>query len=95
MTRTDLVNALADRAGTSRAEASRLIDLVFDPATGVIARALQSGEKVQISGFGTFEAKDRKARTGRDPRSGAPIHIPATRTATFRAGKALKDGVAA
>jgi DNA-binding protein HU-beta len=93
MTRTDFVNALADRAGTSRAEASRLVDLVFDPTTGVIAKALQAGDKVQLSGFGTFEAKSRKARTGRNPRTGEPIHIPASMTATFRAGKALKDGV--
>jgi len=93
MTRTDFVNALAERAGSSRADASRLVDLIFDPTSGVIARALQAGEKVQISGFGTFEAKSRKARTGRNPRTGLPIHIPASMTATFRAGKALKDGV--
>jgi DNA-binding protein HU-beta len=93
MTKTDLVAAFADRADINRNEAARLVDLIFDPASGVIANTLRSGDKVQISGFGTFEAKKRKARTGRNPRTGEPITIPPSMTATFRAGKALKDAV--
>jgi DNA-binding protein HU-beta len=59
----------------------------------VIAKALRKGKKVQITGFGTFEVKQRKARTGRNPRTGQTIRIAATRTPGFRSGKGLKDAV--
>jgi len=93
MNKTDLVATLADRASVNRSDAARYVDLLFDPSTGIIAAALRQRQKVQISGFGTFEARRRKGRTGRNPRSGESILIPPSTTAAFRAGKALKDTV--
>lgn len=93
MNKSDLVDALADRTGMTKADASRATDALFDTDDGIIATALSSEERVQITGFGTFEAKHRKARTGRNPRTGETIKIAATMTPSFRAGKGLKDAV--
>ena len=93
MNKTELVAAVADRASISRTDAARLVDTLFDPSNGLIAQTLRSGQKVQLTGFGLFEARRRKGRTGRNPRTGAPIMIPPSTTASFRAGKALKDTV--
>lgn len=93
MNKSDMVQALADRTGLSRADATRAVEAVFDPDTGLIAEALRGGDRVQITGFGTFEAKERKARTGRNPRTGTEIKIGPTISASFRPGKALKDAV--
>lgn len=93
MNKTDLVAGISERSNLSRAEAGRIVDILFDPSSGLIAGALRNRQKVQISGFGTFEARHRKGRTGRNPRTGAPIFIPPSTTASFRAGKALKDAV--
>lgn len=93
MNKSDMVQALADRTGLSRADATRAVEAVFDPDTGLIAEALRGGDRVQITGFGTFEAKERKARTGRNPRTGTEIRIGPTVSASFRPGKALKDAV--
>lgn len=93
MNKSEMVQVLAERAGLSRADAARAVETVFDPESGVIAEALRQGERVQISGFGTFEAKQRKARTGRNPRTGTEIRIGPTVSASFRPGKALKDAV--
>ena len=93
MNKSDLVDALADKTGMTKADAARAVDALFSPDSGVIARALKGDKRVQITGFGTFEAKRRKARTGRNPRTGETIHIPATKTPGFRAGKGLKDGI--
>lgn len=93
MNKSDMVQALADRTGLSRADATRAVEAVFDPESGLIAEALRGGDRVQITGFGTFEAKERKARTGRNPRTGTEIRIGPTVSASFRPGKALKDAV--
>lgn len=93
MNKSDLVDALADRTGMTKADASRAVDALFDTNEGVIVRTLKKGDRVQITGFGTFEAKKRKARTGRNPRTGESIKIAATKTPSFRAGKGLKDGI--
>ncbi|MBW3534444.1 MAG: HU family DNA-binding protein [Gemmatimonadetes bacterium] len=93
MNKSDLVDALADRTGMTKADASRAVDALFDTSEGVIVRTLKKGDRVQITGFGTFEAKKRKARTGRNPRTGETIKIAATKTPSFRAGKGLKDGI--
>jgi len=77
----------------TKADAGRAVDALFSPAGGIIAKALKKGSRVQITGFGTFEAKNRKARTGRNPRTGQTIKIAATKTPSFRAGKGLKDGI--
>lgn len=93
MNKSELVDALADATEMTKADAGRAIDALFGTDTGVIAKALSSGERVQITGFGTFETKQRKARTGRNPRTGETIKIAATNTPGFRAGKGLKDAV--
>jgi DNA-binding protein HU-beta len=93
MNKSDLVDALAEATGMTKADAGRAVDALFSPDTGVIARTLKKGMRVQITGFGTFEAKQRKARTGRNPRTGETIKIAATKTPAFRAGKGLKDGI--
>jgi len=93
MNKSELVDALASSAGMTKADASRAVDALFAPDGGVISGALKSGKRVQITGFGTFEAKQRKARMGRNPRTGQAIHIAATKTPAFRAGKGLKDAI--
>jgi DNA-binding protein HU-beta len=93
MNKSDLVDALADATGMTKADAGRAVDALFSPDGGIIAKTLKKGGRVQITGFGTFEAKNRKARTGRNPRTGTTIRIAATRTPAFRAGKGLKDGI--
>jgi DNA-binding protein HU-beta len=93
MNKSDLVDALAASAGMTKADASRAVDALFAPDGGVISGALKAGKRVQITGFGTFEAKQRKARMGRNPRTGQAIQIAATKTPGFRAGKGLKDAI--
>jgi DNA-binding protein HU-beta len=92
MNKSDLVDALADRTGMTKADSSRCIDALFND-DGIIASELAKKERVQITGFGTFEAKHRKARQGRNPRTGETIQIAATWTPSFRAGKGLKEAV--
>jgi DNA-binding protein HU-beta len=93
MNKSDLVDALASQTGMTKADAARAVDALFATDAGIISRSLRSGRKVQITGFGTFEAKMRKARTGRNPRTGQTINIPATTSPSFRAGKGLKDAL--
>ena len=93
MNKSDLVDALADATGMTKADAARAVDAMFSPDGGVIAKALKGGKRVQITGFGTFESKHRKARQGRNPRTGETIQIKATNTPAFRAGKGLKDAI--
>jgi DNA-binding protein HU-beta len=93
MNKSELVDALASKAGLTKADAARAVDALFGTDGGVIAGAMKKGARVQITGFGTFEAKMRKARTGRNPRTGQTIHIAASRAPGFRAGKGLKDAV--
>lgn len=94
MNRTELARALAEEAGFTVEQATAVVEALFDPEDGIVARGLQESGRVQITGFGTFETRTRKARTGRNPRTGASIRIPASRTAGFRVGKGLKDAIA-
>ena len=89
MVKFDMVNALADSAGLTKVDAAKAIDALAD----IITKALSKGDKVTWTGFGTYEVRNRAARTGRNPQNGAPIHIPATKTPAFKAGKSLKDAV--
>jgi DNA-binding protein HU-beta len=89
MTKTDLIDMLADKAGMSKVDAKKAVDSIAD----VIADSLSRGEKVTWTGFGTFEVRSRASRMGRNPQTGAPMRIPATKTPAFRAGKGLKDEV--
>lgn len=93
MNKSELVQSLANQANLSKADAQRAVDALFNAEGGVIAEALKAGDKVQITGFGTFETRQRKARTGRNPRTGKEIKIGPTTSPTFRAGKGLKDSV--
>jgi DNA-binding protein HU-beta len=93
MNKSDLVQALANQTNLSKSDATQAIDVLFNVENGIIAGALQRGERVQISGFGTFETRERRARTGRNPRTGKEIRIGPTVSASFRPGKALKDSV--
>lgn len=93
MNKSELVQNLADRTKMSKADAQRAIDALFDTDNGIIGKALKKGDRVQITGFGTFETRKRKARTGRNPRTGKEIKIAASTTPSFRAGKGLKDRV--
>ncbi|OHA46772.1 MAG: DNA-binding protein HU [Candidatus Terrybacteria bacterium RIFCSPLOWO2_01_FULL_44_24] len=89
MTKDGIVEAVQKMLGGSRAEAGRVVDGVFD----TITKSLSSGEDVAVSGFGKFKVAHRKARTGRNPKTGAAVQIPATKVPRFSAGKALKDAV--
>lgn len=90
MNKSELITAAAQSAGITRKDADRAVNAAIE----VIASALEKGEKVQLSGFGTFETKDRKERTGRNPHNAEPITIAATRVPSFKASKVLKDRVA-
>ncbi len=89
MNKTDLVSEVASKAGMTKKDAEQVINAFF----AVVQDALKGGDKVQLIGFGTFETRDRKARKGRNPQTGAEINIPASRVPAFKAGKALKDAV--
>jgi DNA-binding protein HU-beta len=89
MNKSDLVDAMAEAADVSKSAAGRALDALTDS----IAVALKNGETVSILGFGTFSVKERAARTGRNPQTGAAIEIAASKTPSFKAGKALKDAV--
>ncbi|MEO8294475.1 MAG: HU family DNA-binding protein [Gemmatimonadota bacterium] len=90
MNKQDLVDALARKLATSKANASKIMDAVFGPA-GLISQELRKGNKVQITGFGNFEARRRAPRKGRDPQTGEAINLKSTIVPSFRAGKGLKD----
>ena len=90
MNKTELIAAVAESAGLTKKDTERVVNAFIDAVTA----SLVKGEKVQISGFGTFEIKEREARVGRNPHTKEEIHIPATRVPGFKASKALKDIVA-
>ncbi len=95
MNKTELIQQLASRADIGKSEAQNAIDALFSPSDGIIAEALKSGEKISITGFGSFEARQREARTGRNPRTGKEIKIGPSTSAAFKAGKGLKDAISA
>ena len=89
MNKNDLIDAVAERTGLAKSDAARAVEAVF----GAITETLQKGDAVALSGFGSFVTKARAARTGRNPRTGEPVAIPASRAAAFKAGKGLKDAL--
>ena len=89
MNKTELIAAAAEKAGMSKKDAERVLNAALDTITVTLAQ----GERVQLSGFGIFEVKEREARVGRNPRTKEAIEIPATRTPTFKASAALKETV--
>ena len=92
MNKAEFIEALVSRADMPKAAATRAIQALFG-SDGVIATELKNGAKVQITGFGTFQARRRAARTGRDPRTGQPIQIKASVVPQFKAGQGLKDSL--
>ena len=89
MNKTELVAAAAEQTGMTKKDTEKALNAAFD----VSASALSKGEKVQVSGFGIFEVKEREARMGRNPRTGEAMEIAASRTPTFKASKTLKDAL--
>jgi DNA-binding protein HU-beta len=89
MTKADLIESVASKVDLPRATAERAVNMLLDD----IVVALKQGDKVNISGFGTFSVSTRKARTGRNPKTGESIEISASRAAKFKAGKTLKDSL--
>lgn len=89
MTKAELISKLATDNDVSKALAEKLLNSVTDN----IAKCLKKGDKITLTGFGTFQISKRKARTGRNPQTGAEIKIKATRVPRFKAGKSLKDAV--
>ena len=90
MNKAELVSAVAEKAGLSKKDSEKAINAAFESITETLA----AGEKVQLVGFGAFEVKERNARIGRNPKTKEEIQIPASRVASFKVGKALKDAVA-
>ena len=90
MTKSDLINSVAQKADISKKDADKAVSAVI----AAISDSLVAGEKVQLVGFGTFEVRDRAAREGKNHATGEKITIAATKVPAFKAGKALKDAVA-
>ena len=89
MTKSELIDAIAEKAGLSKADASKALSATLESVTD----ALKAGEKVALIGFGTFSVSQRAARTGKNPQTGEAIAIPASKAAKFKAGQKLKDAV--
>ncbi len=87
MNKSELIEKVAQNAELNKAAAARAVEATFN----IIADTLKSGDSVTLSGFGTFSVSNRKARTGRNPRTGEPITIAATKSPKFKAGKGLRD----
>jgi DNA-binding protein HU-beta len=89
LTKQDLIDVVSEKAGLTKKDTAAVVDAILDS----IVDSLKRGEKVSFVGFGTFEAKTRKAREGRNPQTGETIQIPARVVPAFKAGRALKDAL--
>ncbi len=89
MNKDDLVSAVATSTGLSKSDGANAVDSMLDS----IAGALKDGDEVRLPGFGTFSVRQRKASEGRNPRTGEPIQIPASKLPKFKAGKILKEAL--
>ncbi len=90
MNKSDIVSAVAQSSGVAKKDVERVLNAAID----AMSQALIRGEKVQLSGFGTFEVKARKARMGRNPHTKEQVHIPSTRVPQFKPSQGLKENVA-
>lgn len=90
MNKNELIATIAEKSGLTKKDAGAALDVAVE----AITEALKKDDKVQLVGFGSFWVKERKARTGKNPRTGESVKIPATKVPVFKAGKALKDAVA-
>lgn len=89
MTKTELVSVVANKTGLTKTDAERAVKAFVETVT----ECLKGGDSLTLVGFGTFTVSERAARTGKNPRTGAKIEIPAAKTPRFKAGKALKDAL--
>jgi DNA-binding protein HU-beta len=89
MNKAEFIDAVAAKEGMNKKDAAKAVNGVFD----CISEALAAGDKVQVIGFGTFEVRAHAAKQGRNPKTGAAITIPASKSPAFKAGKALKDSL--
>lgn len=89
MNKAELIATIAEKTGMTKKDAERVVSATFEAITDT----LQKGDKVQVSGFGSFEVKTREARVGRNPRTKEEVQIPATRLPAFKASKTLKDKI--
>jgi DNA-binding protein HU-beta len=89
MNKSELIDSAAQRAGLSKSDMSKALDSLLDGISG----ALQRGDRVSLSGFGTFERRDRAARMGRNPQTGEQLQVAASRAPAFKPAKAFKDAV--
>lgn len=89
MNKSELIEAISAKADLPKTSAARALDATIDS----IVDALKADDSVSVVGFGTFVVRDRQARTGRNPKTGESINIPASKAPAFKAGKALKDAV--
>ncbi|MBF0264051.1 MAG: HU family DNA-binding protein [Gammaproteobacteria bacterium] len=89
MNKSELISAISDNANLTKADSGRALDAMITAITD----SLKNGEPVTLIGFGTFEVRDRAARSGRNPRTGETIQISASKNPAFKAGKALKEAV--
>lgn len=89
MNKSDLIDAIAQHANLTKADAGRALDGFIS----AVSAALSSGDSVAIAGFGSFEVRERAERTGRNPKTGEALTIAASKAPAFKAGKALKDAV--
>jgi DNA-binding protein HU-beta len=89
MNKSELAAVVAESFDGNKSQGAKALDAVLD----AIEKGLADGERIQISGFGTFEVRHRKARMGRNPRTGEPVEIKASNAPAFKAGKGLKDAV--
>ncbi|WP_227430113.1 HU family DNA-binding protein [Psychrobacter sp. I-STPA6b] len=87
MNKSELVDSIAEKSGLNKTQAAEALNAMMES----VGEALESGDTVSLVGFGTFSVKERKARTGRNPKTGEPLPIPASKVPGFKAGKGLKD----
>lgn len=89
MNKTELIDAAAESSGLSKSEISKALESILDGISG----AVQQGDRVSLSGFGTFERRERAARTGRNPQTGEELQVAASKAPAFKPAKAFKDAV--
>ena len=89
MNKQELIEAIAEKSHTSKSDSKKMLDALLETVTETLAQ----GDSVQLIGFGTFKSTERKARSGRNPRTGETVTIPAKRVPSFTAGNALKEAV--
>ena len=89
MTKKEFIGVIAEKAGVSKKDT----EAVYDALWASIAENLKAGEKVQVTGFGTFEVRERPERVAKNPRTGESVKVAASKAPAFKAGKALKDSI--